>query len=168
MDGGPVGVGDDGAEVADGFGADEGGEVAGSLEVPAAEVAEEEAGGPGIAGAVGVDDLADADGLDAVEGALGIEEGGCADERLVLRDYGNMSAPTVLFVLEGPRTVSGKLFPLSMTGPIVTCASGNSSCTASAMTCAASWRSSSSATAARSCSAMCLISNSVNTAPRHC
>jgi alkylresorcinol/alkylpyrone synthase len=38
--------------------------------------------------------------LDAVESALGLAEGACADERSVLRDYGNMSAPSVLFVLE--------------------------------------------------------------------
>ncbi len=38
--------------------------------------------------------------LDAVEIALGLDEGACADERGVLRDYGNMSAPSVLFVLE--------------------------------------------------------------------
>ncbi|MBV9557308.1 MAG: type III polyketide synthase [Pseudolabrys sp.] len=38
--------------------------------------------------------------LDAVEGALGLDEGDCADERRVLHDFGNMSAPTVLFVLE--------------------------------------------------------------------
>ncbi|MGI8525454.1 MAG: type III polyketide synthase [Pseudolabrys sp.] len=38
--------------------------------------------------------------LDAVESALDLPEGACADERRVLRDYGNMSAPSVLFVLE--------------------------------------------------------------------
>jgi alkylresorcinol/alkylpyrone synthase len=38
--------------------------------------------------------------LDAVESALGLKEGACADERHVLRQFGNMSAPSVLFVLE--------------------------------------------------------------------
>jgi alkylresorcinol/alkylpyrone synthase len=38
--------------------------------------------------------------LDALEDALGIARDGLDVERGVLRDYGNMSAPTVLFVLE--------------------------------------------------------------------
>lgn len=38
--------------------------------------------------------------LNAVETALGLKSGTLADEREVLRRYGNMSAPTVLFVLE--------------------------------------------------------------------
>jgi alkylresorcinol/alkylpyrone synthase len=38
--------------------------------------------------------------LAAVEAALELQTGTLADERSVLRDYGNMSAPTVLFVLE--------------------------------------------------------------------
>jgi alkylresorcinol/alkylpyrone synthase len=38
--------------------------------------------------------------LEAVETALGLGPGTLADERAVLRDYGNMSAPTVMFVLE--------------------------------------------------------------------
>jgi alkylresorcinol/alkylpyrone synthase len=38
--------------------------------------------------------------LAAVESALALTPGSLADERAVLRDYGNMSAPTVLFVLE--------------------------------------------------------------------
>lgn len=38
--------------------------------------------------------------LDAVETALELKSGTLADEREVLRRYGNMSAPTVLFVLE--------------------------------------------------------------------
>jgi alkylresorcinol/alkylpyrone synthase len=38
--------------------------------------------------------------LDAVETALGLTTGTLKDEREVLRAYGNMSAPTVLFVLE--------------------------------------------------------------------
>ena len=75
-----MGIGDDGAEVADGFRADEGGEFAGGLETPAAEVAKEEAGGPRVARAVGVDDLADAHGLDAVKVAV------AGDPRAVLAD----------------------------------------------------------------------------------
>lgn len=38
--------------------------------------------------------------LAAVEAALELQTGTLADERGVLRDFGNMSAPTVLFVLE--------------------------------------------------------------------
>ena len=38
--------------------------------------------------------------LAAVEGALELQTGTLVDERRVLRDYGNMSAPTVMFVLE--------------------------------------------------------------------
>jgi alkylresorcinol/alkylpyrone synthase len=38
--------------------------------------------------------------LDAVQAALGLGHDAVADERHVLRHYGNMSAPTVLFVLE--------------------------------------------------------------------
>ena len=38
--------------------------------------------------------------LAAVESALGLQTGALADERDVLRSFGNMSAPTVLFVLE--------------------------------------------------------------------
>lgn len=38
--------------------------------------------------------------LDAVESALGLQKGTLRDEREVLRTHGNMSAPTVLFVLE--------------------------------------------------------------------
>jgi len=38
--------------------------------------------------------------LDALESAFGIEAGALEDSRSVLRDYGNMSAVTVLFVLE--------------------------------------------------------------------
>jgi alkylresorcinol/alkylpyrone synthase len=36
----------------------------------------------------------------ALEGALGLDQGTLKHERQVLADYGNMSAPTVLFVLE--------------------------------------------------------------------
>ena len=38
--------------------------------------------------------------IDAIETALGLNQGELNIEREVLRDYGNMSAPTVLFVLE--------------------------------------------------------------------
>jgi alkylresorcinol/alkylpyrone synthase len=38
--------------------------------------------------------------LNALEEALGLAEGGLSDSRAVLRDYGNMSAATVLFVLK--------------------------------------------------------------------
>ena len=38
--------------------------------------------------------------LAAVEAALELQTGTLSDERRVLRDYGNMSAPTVMFVLE--------------------------------------------------------------------
>lgn len=38
--------------------------------------------------------------LEALEAALGIEQGSLDIERSVLRDHGNMSAPTVLFVLQ--------------------------------------------------------------------
>jgi alkylresorcinol/alkylpyrone synthase len=37
--------------------------------------------------------------LDALEGAFGLESGALVDARTVLRDYGNMSAATVMFVL---------------------------------------------------------------------
>jgi len=38
--------------------------------------------------------------LDAIEQSLQLGQGALNLEREVLRDYGNMSAPTVLFVLE--------------------------------------------------------------------
>lgn len=38
--------------------------------------------------------------LEAIETALGLQKGTLRDEREVLRGYGNMSAPSVLFVLE--------------------------------------------------------------------
>ncbi len=38
--------------------------------------------------------------LDALESAFGLESGALVDSRTILRDYGNMSAVTVLFVLE--------------------------------------------------------------------
>jgi alkylresorcinol/alkylpyrone synthase len=38
--------------------------------------------------------------IDAIESALRLHQGELNLEREVLRDYGNMSAPTVLFVLD--------------------------------------------------------------------
>lgn len=38
--------------------------------------------------------------VDAIEGALSVGQGTLVEERAVLRDHGNMSAPTVLFVLD--------------------------------------------------------------------
>ncbi len=38
--------------------------------------------------------------LDAIETALELQKGTLRDEREVLRGHGNMSAPSVLFVLE--------------------------------------------------------------------
>ena len=38
--------------------------------------------------------------LDALEHSFGLSDGGLAESRSVLRDYGNMSAATVMFVLE--------------------------------------------------------------------
>lgn len=55
--------------------------------------------------------------LAAAEKAFGIAAGTLQDERAVLRDFGNMSAPTVLFVLE--RALAGGL-----TGPAVLAALG--------------------------------------------
>ena len=60
--------------------------------------------------------------IDAIETALGLRSGALDVEREVLRDYGNMSAPTVLFVLEQlidrglPKTVMMTAF-----GPGFTC-----------------------------------------------
>ncbi|QXT36004.1 type III polyketide synthase [Sphingomonas sanguinis] len=56
--------------------------------------------------------------LDALENALGLEHGAMVQERAVLHDHGNMSAPTVLFVLDRyrrqglpPRSVLSALGP---------------------------------------------------------
>ena len=56
--------------------------------------------------------------VQALEGALGLGQGSLDVEREVLADYGNMSAPTVLFVLERvlKRKPEGRLF-LSSLGP---------------------------------------------------
>ena len=50
--------------------------------------------------------------VDAIEQALALEEGSLDHERAVLKDHGNMSAPTVLFVLD--RVRRGGMPPLSM------------------------------------------------------
>lgn len=59
--------------------------------------------------------------LDAFEEVLGIERGGLTFSRGVLRDYGNMSSVTVLFILErflaGGEFSSGELGVLSAMGP---------------------------------------------------
>ena len=60
--------------------------------------------------------------VQALEGALGLDQGALDLEREVLADFGNMSAPTVLFVLERvlkrppPKSPSQRLF-LSALGP---------------------------------------------------
>src|SRR6202042_2498211 len=41
--------------------------------------------------------------IDAIEGAMSLDQGTLEPERSVIADYGNMSAPTVLFVLERTR-----------------------------------------------------------------
>lgn len=50
--------------------------------------------------------------VDAIEGALSLGQGALVEEREVLRDHGNMSAPTVLFVLDRYRKRG--LAPLSV------------------------------------------------------
>ena len=61
--------------------------------------------------------------IDAIETALDLTQGELNIEREILNDYGNMSAPTVLFVLERliqrglPRRVMMTAF-----GPGFTCA----------------------------------------------
>lgn len=55
--------------------------------------------------------------LDAVESALALQKGTLRDEREVLRTHGNMSAPTVLFVLE-------RVLARGMRGPAVLSALG--------------------------------------------
>ena len=55
--------------------------------------------------------------LSAIESALGLDGGALRHERAVLRDYGNMSAPTLLFVLK--RALEGGL-----TGPVALAALG--------------------------------------------
>lgn len=67
VEGGPGGRGNDGAEVADGFGADQRGEFAAFRKRIIAEETVEKTGGPGVAGAVGVDDIGNDDGRDLVK-----------------------------------------------------------------------------------------------------
>src|SRR5262249_17834407 len=56
--------------------------------------------------------------VDAVEMALKLERGSLDHERDVLREYGNMSAPTVLFALERVlRTPKNGALALSALGP---------------------------------------------------
>lgn len=59
--------------------------------------------------------------LDAFEDVLGMERGGLAFSRSVLREYGNMSSATVLFILErfmrGGEHAPGDLGLLSAMGP---------------------------------------------------
>ena len=61
--------------------------------------------------------------IDAIEGALELNQGELNLEREILRDYGNMSAPTVLFVLEGllQRGLPDKIM-MTAFGPGFTCA----------------------------------------------
>ena len=61
--------------------------------------------------------------LEALEDVLGVERGGLDVERDILRRYGNMSAPTVLFVLQALHRagVSGRVL-LSSLGPGFTAA----------------------------------------------
>jgi alkylresorcinol/alkylpyrone synthase len=61
--------------------------------------------------------------VDAIEAALKLNQGELNIEREVLHDYGNMSAPTVLFVLE--RLISEglpKKVMMTAFGPGFTCA----------------------------------------------
>jgi len=61
--------------------------------------------------------------IDAIETALGLNQGELNLEREVLRDYGNMSAPTVMFVLE--RLIARglpKRVMMTAFGPGFTCA----------------------------------------------
>jgi alkylresorcinol/alkylpyrone synthase len=61
--------------------------------------------------------------LDAIEQALELGQGALNTEREVLRDYGNMSAPTVLFVLQRllDRGLPDKVM-MTAFGPGFTCA----------------------------------------------
>lgn len=61
--------------------------------------------------------------IDAIEGALELNQGELNVEREVLRDYGNMSAPTVLFVLDQllQRGLPDKVM-MTAFGPGFTCA----------------------------------------------
>jgi len=61
--------------------------------------------------------------IDAIESALNLNQGELNLEREVLRDYGNMSAPTVMFVLERllEQGLPGKVM-MTAFGPGFTCA----------------------------------------------
>ena len=62
--------------------------------------------------------------VDAIEGALGLGQGTLVEEREVLRDHGNMSAPTALFVLDRYRARGlPPLAVLSALGPGFTASS---------------------------------------------
>ncbi len=60
--------------------------------------------------------------LDALEDAFGLQRGGLTESRSVLRDYGNMSAVTALFVLERMGRMSGRRIMMSALGPGFTAA----------------------------------------------
>ncbi|KQM13065.1 type III polyketide synthase [Novosphingobium sp. Leaf2] len=69
--------------------------------------------------------------VDAIEGALSLEQGALSVEREVLRDHGNMSAPTVLFVLDRYRKAGlPTLSILSALGPGFTASSLTLRCAA--------------------------------------
>lgn len=69
--------------------------------------------------------------VDAIEGALSLEQGALSIEREVLRDHGNMSAPTVLFVLDRYRQAGlPPLSVLSALGPGFTASSLTLRCAA--------------------------------------
>jgi alkylresorcinol/alkylpyrone synthase len=50
--------------------------------------------------------------IDALERALSLGQGSLDHERVILADYGNMSAPTALFVLE--RVIEAGLAPRTL------------------------------------------------------
>jgi alkylresorcinol/alkylpyrone synthase len=60
--------------------------------------------------------------LDALEDAIEIQRGGLTDSRAVLRDYGNMSAVTALFVLQRmPWKETGRRHLMTALGPGFSC-----------------------------------------------
>jgi alkylresorcinol/alkylpyrone synthase len=69
--------------------------------------------------------------VDAIESALALNQGALLTEREVLRDHGNMSAPTVLFVLDRYRRAGlPKLSVISALGPGFTASSLTLRCAA--------------------------------------
>lgn len=69
--------------------------------------------------------------VDALEAALSLNQGSLVNERDVLRDHGNMSAPTVLFVLDRYRQAGlAPLSVLSALGPGFTASSLTLRCAA--------------------------------------